>query len=237
MLKMLKCDIERYKSHPNEGQFITVVKALYSHPSFIGVIWYRLSRYLWLRKDRPVFLLILIGTRALYPLVRLYSGLELSPTADIGAGLWIGHFGPTVINPAIKAGQNLTILHGVTIGAGTGGQPQLGNNVSIGTGATIIGGVIIGNNVIIGAGAVVTKDIPSGSIAVGIPAQALPAQQNELLLENSCHPPDTAHALRYNLLTKPTQVADPYVRMVSPSISKHCHQGLQISRFCPRDCR
>ena len=140
MLKMLECDIERYKSHPNEGQFVTVVKALYSHPSFFGVVWYRLSRYLWLRKDRPVFL------------------------------------------PSIKAGRNLTILHGVTIGAGTGGQPQLGDNVSIGTGAKIIGGVIIGNNVIVGAGAVVTKDIPSGSIAVGIPAQALPIQQNELVL-------------------------------------------------------
>ena len=174
MAGALASDIERYKSHPSQGQFIAGAKALYSHPAFAGVVWYRLSRYLWLKKRNPLFFLFLLMTRLLYPLVRLYSGLELAPSVEIGPGLWVGHFGPIVRNPAMRAGRNLTILHGVTVGAGTGGVPILGDNVSIGVGATLIGNVQIGHNVIIGAGAVVTKNVPDDSVAVGVPAQFRP---------------------------------------------------------------
>lgn len=57
-------------------------------------------------------------------------------------------------------GENCTIFHQVTIGEGRGGAPTIGNNVLIGAGAKIVGGVHIGNNVKIGAGCVVAKDIP-----------------------------------------------------------------------------
>lgn len=57
-------------------------------------------------------------------------------------------------------GKNCTIFHQVTIGEGRGGAPVIGDNVLIGAGAKIIGGIRIGNNVKIGAGCVVMQDIP-----------------------------------------------------------------------------
>ena len=174
MLSYLRDDIKRYQKHPGESMIFTIMKSLYSHPSFAGIIWYRLSRAAWLRKRNVLFGIILILMRCLYPLVRIYSGLELSPSVDLGPGVWIGHFGPTIIHPDTKAGSNLTILHGTTIGEGTGGVPNIGDDVCIGTGVSIIGGIRIGSHVIVGAGAVVTKDIPDNTIAVGIPAKVIP---------------------------------------------------------------
>lgn len=66
-----------------------------------------------------------------------------------------------------KIGCNCTILHNVTIGAGRGGAPTIGDNVYIGAGAIIIGDIKIGDNVKVGAGAVVFKDVPSNSTVVG----------------------------------------------------------------------
>lgn len=166
-------DIDRYRQTPSEALFVAAVRALYSHPAFAGVLWYRLSRFLWVRKQNPLWWICLAFLRVLYPLVRIHSGLELAPSADIGPGLWVGHMGPTVIHPATVAGCRLTILHGTTIGEGKGGVPHLGHDVSIGAGATLVGGIRIGDGATIGAGAVVTKDVAPGALAVGVPATAV----------------------------------------------------------------
>jgi serine O-acetyltransferase len=83
------------------------------------------------------------------------------------------HFGPTIVHADVVAGKNLTLMHGVTIGAAKTGIPRLGDDVAIGIGAAVIGGIVVGNNVQIGAGAVVTKDLPDNCTAVGIPAQPI----------------------------------------------------------------
>ncbi len=76
------------------------------------------------------------------------------------------------ISAGAKIGTNCTIFHQVTIGSNTlegskhQGAPVIGDNVFIGCGAKIIGGVRIGNNVCIGAGCIITKDIPDNSTAV-----------------------------------------------------------------------
>ena len=78
-----------------------------------------------------------------------------------------------VINSSVRAGKNLVLEHGVTIGAEKNQCPMLGDNVFIGAGAKVIGAVRIGNDVKIGANAVVTKDLPDGATAVGIPARVI----------------------------------------------------------------
>ena len=63
-------------------------------------------------------------------------------------------------------GKNCTILHQVTIGGGNGGAPVIGDNVEIGAGAMLVGGIHIGNNVRIGANCVVAEDIPDNCTVV-----------------------------------------------------------------------
>jgi serine O-acetyltransferase len=91
--------------------------------------------------------------------------------ADFGPGFVILHSFGIVINTQVRAGKNLVLEHGVTIGAEKGKCPVLGDNVFIGAGAKIIGPVRIGSDVKIGANAVVTRDLPDGATAVGVPAR------------------------------------------------------------------
>ena len=80
-----------------------------------------------------------------------------------------------VINGGVKGGKNIIIESSVVIGAARNGLPVevpvLGNDIFIGAGAKILGGIKIGNNVKIGANAVVVKDVPDGSTVVGIPGR------------------------------------------------------------------
>jgi serine acetyltransferase len=77
----------------------------------------------------------------LYPLIRIYSGLELSPRTQIGPGLYVAHFGPTVIHPEMIAGSHLTIMQGVTSGARKDGIPHLSNHMSISAGHRCLEGL------------------------------------------------------------------------------------------------
>jgi serine O-acetyltransferase len=86
--------------------------------------------------------------------------------SNIGGGFCLIHAYGTIMNAASTIGKNCTVLHGVTIGGGRGGAPILGDNVYIGAGAIIIGGVHIGNNVKIGAGAIVVDDVPDNCTVV-----------------------------------------------------------------------
>ena len=91
--------------------------------------------------------------------------------AEFGSGFVLIHSYGVVINSSVKGGSNVMIEHQVTIGAEKGKAPVLGNNVFIGAGAKIIGGIRIGDNTRIGANAVVVDDVPDGATAVGIPAK------------------------------------------------------------------
>jgi serine O-acetyltransferase len=170
MFTLIRSDIARY-NRSNSPILLAAIHAAYTHPSFVGVIWYRIERHLWLRRENPIYFIPLLFTRALYPLIRIYSGLELSPKAQIGPGLYVGHFGPTIVHPKTVAGCNLTLMHGVTLGGHRDGVPRIGDDVSIGTDAIVIGGITLGDRVTVGAGAVVTKDVPADYTVVGIPAR------------------------------------------------------------------
>lgn len=101
----------------------------------------------------------------------IFGGCVIGRGADFGPGFVMVHSNGIVINGAVRGGAGIVIEHQVTIGAGNGGSPRLGDNVFVGAGARIIGAVRIGTNVKIGANAVVTRDIPDGVTAVGVPAR------------------------------------------------------------------
>ena len=90
--------------------------------------------------------------------------------ASFGPGLVVLHTYGIVINGKVVAGKNLIIMNGVSLGEEKGKSPILGDNVFIGAGAKVIGGVRVGNNVSIGANAVVVKDVPDNVTVAGVPA-------------------------------------------------------------------
>ncbi len=106
---------------------------------------------------------------------RLLTGIEIHPGAKIGKRLVIDHGMGVVIGETAVIGDDCLIYHGVTLGGtnytDTKRHPTIGNHVILGAGAKIIGNITIGDNCKVGANSVLTKDIPSGTTAVGIPAQ------------------------------------------------------------------
>lgn len=92
------------------------------------------------------------------------SSMRLS--RHIAEGFCPIHSYSTIINGAARIGRNCTVYHCVTIGVERTGVPVIGDNVTIGAGAIILGGVRIGNNVNIGAGAIVVDDVPDNATVV-----------------------------------------------------------------------
>jgi serine O-acetyltransferase len=95
----------------------------------------------------------------------LLFGLEVTPSCEIGPGIFFPHTVGTVIG-ASRLGSNVTIFQGVTLGAreldmhfDPSKRPEVGDNVTLGSGCRILGGISIGNNTIVGANAVVVHSV------------------------------------------------------------------------------
>lgn len=109
----------------------------------------------------------------LYLLSRKY-GIEVSNTALIGKGLYMGHPYNITIGENVVLGDNVNLHKGCTIGsikAGKrAGSPKIGNCVFIGINAIVVGGITIGDDVVIAPNAFVNFDVPSHSVVIGNPA-------------------------------------------------------------------
>ena len=104
---------------------------------------------------------------------RTLTGVEIHPAAQIGRGLFIDHGMGVVIGETAEIGEDVTMYQGVTLG-GTGfacgkRHPTVQDNVTIGSGAKLLGPITIGHGAKIGANAVVINDIPPNSTVVGNP--------------------------------------------------------------------
>jgi len=122
--------------------------------------------------------------RAISQLARWLTGVEIHPSAKIGAGFFIDHGMGVVIGETAEIGDYVTLFQGVTLG-GTGKErgkrhPTLGNHVVVGAGAKILGGINIGDNVKIGANSVVLKNVPPDSTVIGVPGRVIKSQGERL---------------------------------------------------------
>lgn len=111
--------------------------------------------------------------RAIAYLTRAVTGIEIHPAAQIGSDFFIDHGSGVVIGETAVIGSCVTLYQGVTLG-GTGFQrgkrhPTLGDNVTVGSGAKLLGPIAVGDGAKIGANTVVVEDVPPGATVVGNP--------------------------------------------------------------------
>ncbi|CAH9143410.1 unnamed protein product [Cuscuta epithymum] len=150
---------------------------------------HRVSHKLWNQSRRPLAL-------ALQSRISDVFAVDIHPAAKIGKGILFDHATGVVVGETAVIGNNVSILHHVTLG-GTGKiggdrHPKIGDGVLIGAGATILGNVCIGAGAKIGAGSVVLMDVPPQTTAAGNPARlvggkAQPTKHEEVPGESMDH--------------------------------------------------
>ncbi len=144
---------------------------------FWAMAVYRFGR--WRYRLRPRLLRMPASAlyKLLFKLVQIVAGIELPCEVVLGRNFVIDHFAGIVVSGYARFGDDCRIRTGVVVGLARTDDPCapiIGNNVDIGAGAKVLGRIRIGDNVLIGANAVVVTDVPSDSIAVGVPAVIKP---------------------------------------------------------------
>jgi serine O-acetyltransferase len=160
----LRADVARFREE--DMSIRTLVRGLLSQ-GFQAIFVYRMFRWFYERgiPTQPVRFFVERVTE-------IMTGISIPAEAKIGKGLRIHHFGGIIFHSASVVGEHCTIYHGVTLGdrGGWGGTPKVGDNVIIGAGAKLLGEIEIGDNCLIGANSVVRTSVPTGYLAVGVPA-------------------------------------------------------------------
>ena len=166
----LREDIENVRQHDPAARGTVEIALNYSGMHAIWV--HRLTHKLW-QKDETKAL-----ARTLSQFARFLTGVEIHPGATIGRRFFIDHGMGIVIGETAEVGDDVMLYHGVTLGGRSlekvKRHPTIGDRVTIGAGAKVLGPVEIGADSFIGANAVVVNDDPADSIITGIPAKHRP---------------------------------------------------------------
>ena len=165
-IKRVIDDINNIKDKDPAAKSVLEIILLY--PGFHALLSYRIANKL--KKWKIPFI-----PRLISQLARFFTGIEIHPGATIGEKFFIDHGMGVVIGETTIIGDNVLVYQGVTLG-GTGKDqgkrlPTIGDRVTIGAGAKVLGNITIGSDSNIGAGSVVIDDVPEHSTVVGIPGR------------------------------------------------------------------
>ncbi|KAK1397132.1 Serine O-acetyltransferase [Heracleum sosnowskyi] len=159
---------------------ISYVHCFLNFKGFLACQAHRMAHKLWSQNRKILALLIQNRVSEVF-------AVDIHPGAKIGRGILFDHATGVVIGETAVIGDNVSILHNVTLG-GTGKicgdrHPKIGDGVLIGAGTCVLGNVKIGDGAKIGAGSVVLKDIPARTTAVGNPARLIGGKENPYRLD------------------------------------------------------
>lgn len=166
VLKEIKADVAAARDRDPAAREVSSLEILLSWGGVQALLAHRVAHVL-LRVGVP------LAPRVLAYLTRSVTGVEIHPAARIGRELFIDHGSGVVIGETAEIGERVTLYQGVTLG-GTGFQrgkrhPTLGDNVTVGSGAKLLGPIAVGDGAKIGANTVVIEDVPPGATVVGNP--------------------------------------------------------------------
>jgi len=137
---------------------------------FHAIQTHRLAHWLWNKGRKDFAYYLQSRSSAVFQ-------CDIHPAAKVGRGIFLDHATGLVVGETASIGDDVSILHGVTLG-GTGKDhgdrhPKIGNGVLIGAGAKIIGNIEIGHCARIAAGSVVLKPVPNNVTVAGVPAKII----------------------------------------------------------------
>lgn len=170
-MSRFSADIARYRSKGSSG------RDLWLNPAVWAIACYRLGNWLYTeRPAAPIRLPLKVVSYFLNKACEVVMEMCIDPCASVGEGLFIAHIGGVHINPGATVGKNCDIAHRVTIGTsalGRKGAPVIGDNVYIGTGASIVGKIKVGDGAKIAANTLVINNIPEGATVMGVPGRII----------------------------------------------------------------
>jgi serine O-acetyltransferase len=159
-------------------------------------------------------------------LSRFFTGIEIHPGARIGRRFFIDHGSGIVIGETAEIGDDVLMYQGSGL-AGTSlkkgkRHPTIGNNVTIGAGAVVLGAITIGDGARIGAASVVIHPVPPGVTVVGIPGRVVPKQDTAAAqLDHGRLPDPVAEAIRlvlkeYDTIEKRLEKLEEVCGVITP---------------------
>jgi serine O-acetyltransferase len=162
----VRADVAAARDRDPAAQGVSTFEILGSWAGVQALLAHRAAHAL-LEADVPVL------PRVIAYLARAVTGVEIHPAALIGREFFIDHGAGVVIGETAVIGDRVTLYQGVTLG-GTGFQrgkrhPTLGDNVTVGSGAKLLGPIAVGDGAKVGANTVVVEDVPPGATVVGNP--------------------------------------------------------------------
>lgn len=146
------------------------VQPLLFFKGFQSVQSFRIGHWLWQQGRHDMAYFIQMRTSEVF-------GVDIHPGARVGQGIMIDHAHSIVIGETAVVGDNVSMLHSVTLG-GTGKEdgdrhPKIGDGVLIGAGAAVLGNISVGHCSRIAAGSVVLHDVPPCKTVAGVPARII----------------------------------------------------------------
>ncbi len=152
------------------------LEVLTCYPGLHAIWFHRVAHWFWLRNWKLL-------ARLVSHISRWLTGIEIHPGAKIGRRFFIDHGMGVVIGETAEIGNDVTLYHGVTLGGTTWNKgkrhPTLEDGVVVGAGAKVLGPFTVGAGAKIGSNAVVTKEVPAGATAVGIPGRIIEAKKDQ----------------------------------------------------------
>ncbi|KAE9591045.1 hypothetical protein Lal_00023388 [Lupinus albus] len=178
IMDAVKDDIRAVKER--DPACISYVHCLLNFKGFLACQAHRVAHKLWLQGRKVLALLIQNKVSEVF-------SVDIHPGAKIGHGILLDHATGLVVGETAVIGNNVSILHNVTLG-GTGKlcgdrHPKIGDGVLIGAGTCILGNIRIGDRAKIGAGSVVLKEVPPRTTVVGNPAKVVGGKDNPIKLD------------------------------------------------------
>ncbi len=188
------------------------------YPGLHAVWSYRFSHWLWRHNLKLV-------ARVVSAVTRFLTGVDIHPAAVPGEGLLSDHATGVVIGETAEDGAQVTLYQGVTLGGTSLSKgkrhPTVGDRVTIGAGAKILGPITIGHDSRIGANAVVVRAVPPNSVVVGVPGQVISRSRPRPVTA----PPDLDEVLMPDLVGSSLQSLLRRVDLLETAVNGHSNHS------------